>query len=343
MEFSRIVIKSRTEPPRNILSSDQLDGLLKSIDTFEFGSSPNSDTIAVLDTFAVFSARGVQSHNRPHIPNVDSDSGVGDGHLQAEDLCTRHIGTSDTPDDTRTNYLPRADTSIRCSSVVSLQDVALSQPSNVQHSDSANIGGLADNTIALTPSAAQSQASETSDEDWLHNGGISAVHSVPYPNADLELFLMRHYTNRVCHLFCAIDTVKSPWKTIHLPRALQGMSELSVTGKTSRIRKALQKALLSVSAWYLSNDHGRHDASDAADAWARTAAMYGFDAIALLKQAVEFDLYCAPRPKYKEFLATMLSMITVNVSKFNLSSSSSCILTTGTGHVWRYEHLRRSP
>lgn len=155
--------------------------------------------------------------------------------------------------------------------------------------------------------------SEASDEDWLQSGDLSTVQISPCPTAELEQYLMRHYMNRVCHLFCALDTAKSPWKTIHLPRALQGMSELSVTGKTSRIRNALQKALFSVSAWYLSNDHGRHDASDAADSWARVAAMYGFDAIALLKQAVEFDLYRAPRPKYKEFLATMLSMITVNV------------------------------
>lgn len=33
----------------------------------------------------------------------------------------------------------------------------------------------------------------------------------------------------------------------------------------------------------------------------------------LLKQAMELDLYAKARPKYKEFLATMLSMITINV------------------------------
>lgn len=150
-------------------------------------------------------------------------------------------------------------------------------------------------------------------DDWLHFQDLAAKNETLLQIPSLEQFLMRHYMERVCHLFCAIDTAKSPWKTIHLPRALQGMAELSVTGRTSKVRNALRNALLSISAWYLTNDHRRHGAIGEADQWAQVASKFGFDAIALLKQAVEFDLYIAPRPKYKEFLATMLSMITVNV------------------------------
>lgn len=248
----------------------------------------------------MFTVKDAWGYTWVHSTADDSESLMSSQHAQIEETCN----PSATP----------------------VQNAAPSQHSGVRYNASPNNARAAVNSTPLASYASpteddvvQGQASELSDEDWLHNVDISANQNLPYSSVELELFLMRHYTNRVCHLFCALDTAKSPWKTIHLPRALQSMSEFSVTGKTSRIRKALQKALLSVSAWYLSNDHGRHDATDAADSWARIAAMYGFDAIALLKQAVEFDLYRAPRPKYKEFLATMLSMVTVNVSKLPLA------------------------
>jgi len=151
------------------------------------------------------------------------------------------------------------------------------------------------------------------EDYWLGAGGSPS--SNPRSGLDLDHFLMRHYAERVCHLFCVIDTVKSPWKTIHLPRALQSMGELSVTGKTTTVRSALCNALLSISAWYLSNDHHRHQNTELGQRWADVAAKYGYNAIAKLKNAVESDMYTSPKPKYKEFLASMLSMVTINVSQ----------------------------
>lgn len=148
--------------------------------------------------------------------------------------------------------------------------------------------------------------------DWLDAGGSPP--GSPHSSVDLDRFLMRHYAERVCHLFCVVDTPKSPWKTIHLPRALQSMGELSVTGKTTTVRSALCSALLSISAWYLSNDHHRHQNTELGQRWATVAAKYGYNAIAMLKQAVASDMYSSPKPKYKEFLASMLSMVTINVS-----------------------------
>jgi arginine metabolism regulation protein II len=183
----------------------------------------------------------------------------------------------------------------------------------------------------------------SSSYDWLQSQNISASDLSLYTAPALNRFLMRHYAERVCRLFCAMDTPKSPWKTIHLPRALQAMGELSVTGKTSRVRNALLNALLSISAWYMSNDHQRHNANDQADRWAEAAARYGFDAISLLKQAVDTDLHGEPRPKYKDFLATMLSMITVNVSAPQdpgLSMYHAYISLPG--HVGGHEHMWRA-
>lgn len=153
---------------------------------------------------------------------------------------------------------------------------------------------------------------QAAERDWLDAGGSPT--SSPHSGLDLDHFLMRHYAERVCHLFCVIDTVKSPWKTIHLPRALMSMGESSVTGKTTTVRSALCNALLSISAWYLSNDHQRHQNTELGRRWADVAARYGYNAIAMLKRAVDSDMYSSPKPKYKEFLASMLSMVTINVS-----------------------------
>lgn len=139
-----------------------------------------------------------------------------------------------------------------------------------------------------------------------------------------EQLLMEHYRNRVVNLFCVIDNAKSPWKTIHLTRVLQCAGELSFGGKTTTIRNALRNALLAISAFCLSNDHRSGQRLEDAEKWETIASRYRCDAIGLLKDAVQSHLHQEERPKYKEFVATTLSMITINVGLhlFALSSPS---------------------
>lgn len=158
---------------------------------------------------------------------------------------------------------------------------------------------------------------------------------VPVAISSQERYLMSHYRDRVVNLFCVIDNAKSPWKTIHLPRVLQCAGELSIGGTTTRILDALRKSLLSISAFYLSNDHRTHRRNDDAESWGTVASRYRCDAIGLLKHAVETDLYAGQRPKYKDFLATMLSMITINARRILFptpSLGSSLILLAG--YLW---------
>lgn len=131
-----------------------------------------------------------------------------------------------------------------------------------------------------------------------------------------ERYLLRYYIEKVVQLSCVVDNEKSPWKTIHLPRALQGIGQLSVQGTTSGIRNALKSDLLSISAFQLSNHHRFLKNKDEASRWFRAASQYRCDAIGLLKLAMERDLYSQSHPKYKDFLATMLSMISINVSGY---------------------------
>ncbi|KAB8275402.1 fungal-specific transcription factor domain-containing protein [Aspergillus minisclerotigenes] len=128
-----------------------------------------------------------------------------------------------------------------------------------------------------------------------------------------ENFLMYHYSHRVLYLFSVIDHEKSPWKTVHLPIALQAMGELSMQGSTSMIREALLCTLLGISSFLLSNDGQSHMRADDAIGWRATASKYRCKAINLLRNAVECYFYAKSPPKYKEFLATTLSMITMDV------------------------------
>ncbi|CAG9990775.1 unnamed protein product [Clonostachys byssicola] len=127
-----------------------------------------------------------------------------------------------------------------------------------------------------------------------------------------ENFLLDHYSKRVLYLFCVIDHGKSPWKSIHLPRALQARGECTVHGSTSMIREALVNTLLAISAFFLSNDCQSMFQLDDALGWWSAADAYRCRAINLLRNAVECDLHSRAPPKYKEFLATALSMVTMN-------------------------------
>ncbi|KAH7034527.1 fungal-specific transcription factor domain-containing protein [Microdochium trichocladiopsis] len=156
---------------------------------------------------------------------------------------------------------------------------------------------------------------------WWTDDSSNAITYNPSPSymPEVERFLMNHYVHRVVHLFCVTDYEKSPWKTIHLPRVLQSAGQLSLYGSTSKIRDALRNALLSISAFYLANDSNSRSCEKEAGTWANDAIKFKGRAIKLLKETVESSTPHS-RPKYKELLATMLSMITINVMSGDTST-----------------------
>jgi arginine metabolism regulation protein II len=175
------------------------------------------------------------------------------------------------------------------------------------------------------PTHSRHQNNTSSDDDthgsrqlsrnlWWKDDSSTIIHNPsPSPIPELERFLLNHYVHRVVHLFCVISYEKSPWKTIHLPRVLQSAGQLSLHGSTSTVRDALRNALLSISAFYLANDSRSRGCDSEAERWEEDAIMFRGRAIKLLKETVERSTPQS-RPKYKELLATMLSMITINAS-----------------------------
>lgn len=148
---------------------------------------------------------------------------------------------------------------------------------------------------------------------WRGPNGSIIFNPSPAYLPPLEQFLMHHYACRVVRLFCVIDNIKSPWQRIHLKRTLQSTGQMNIGGSTTRIQHALRNALLSISAFTLSNDSTSRGHQDEATRWENEAMIFRGKAFKLLKDSVERGFQHDSSPKYKDYLATMLSMISINV------------------------------
>ncbi|KAL4891042.1 fungal-specific transcription factor domain-containing protein [Aspergillus ambiguus] len=321
------------EPLASTLDWDQVDSILRYLDSLELVINSNSEEVSAnIQNFGVFSvSQGISptpgdgiNAPSPYIPKTfqpesgyelifdpDSvllDSELSHGTSEAEaawNLCNLHeeqlpLGLS--------NQQELATSGIMVPLAVNSNSGDLSENAACAHN--LELGPLMFQGDTLSSFANKNEQGFPPLTNPLENLEISPQ----------ERLLMNHYRNRVVNLFCVIDNAKSPWKTIHLPRVLQCAGELSFGGATTRIRDALRKSLLSISAFYLSNNHQAHNRKSEAESWGTVASRYRCDAIGLLKYAVETDLYADKRPKYKEFLATMLSMVTINVMSGDTST-----------------------
>ncbi|KAJ5688067.1 hypothetical protein N7536_010686 [Penicillium majusculum] len=323
----------RLMPAEYTLDWDQVDGILHYLDSLESVVNPRSEDVSAnIQNFGVFrvqqsTSEGVDEHNvtPPCTAEVCQPE---DGY----DLIFDPESVSMESEPWNDNSEAGAAWSL-CNLHGQPLTLDFTQQQELAHAVPVPPGNAL-NPPAYTRHVAQSQPLE-SEEPILPQGGerntpnktqhisspmTNTLESLVVPSQ--ERLLMRHYSHRVVNLFCVIDNSKSPWKTIHLPRVLQSAGELSFGCTTTRIRDALKNSLLSISAFCLSNDHRSHHRAEEARNWGTIASRYRCDAIGLLKYAVETDLYADKRPKYKEFLATMLSMITINVMSGDTSTCS---------------------
>ncbi|CAH0020799.1 unnamed protein product [Clonostachys rhizophaga] len=152
---------------------------------------------------------------------------------------------------------------------------------------------------------------ETGSFGLYENGVDLASRSVTLGRT--EKFLIHYYSKRVVNLFCVIENGTSPWKSIHLPKILHAVGEITIEGETSRICEALVRSCLSISAFCLSNDCGLRLQETKALRWEQLANEFRLQAIRLLRNAMQNDFYPNNGVKYTDFLATTLSMITIDV------------------------------
>ncbi|KAJ5786796.1 fungal-specific transcription factor domain-containing protein [Penicillium pulvis] len=141
---------------------------------------------------------------------------------------------------------------------------------------------------------------------WREPNGTIMSNPSPTYLPPLEQFLLHHYMRRV------------------------STGEMNIEGSTSHIQHALRNALLSISAFTLSNDSTSRGNHDEANRWANEAMIFRGKTFKLLKDSVERGFQSESSPKYKDYLATMLSMISINVT------SSDIFLPTD--HLREYRH-----
>ncbi|RDW62246.1 hypothetical protein BP6252_11679 [Coleophoma cylindrospora] len=128
--------------------------------------------------------------------------------------------------------------------------------------------------------------------------------------------LIHHYVQNVVDIMASISTDSSPWKSVHLPRALQGSGEIEATGQTSNSRNALLHAILSTSAYNLASQflHTKQEEL------ARQYRILGQDlfckTVYLIQSCMQEEID-GRGPKYKELLAAMLSVISIGVMSGN--------------------------
>lgn len=125
--------------------------------------------------------------------------------------------------------------------------------------------------------------------------------------------LLDHYSRNVLRIFSILDNKNTPWSSFHLPRALQCCSELEVVGKSTPARSALLHAILSVSTYNLQCRHASENQDAVARKWAELGMKYRMEALQFLKTSAGNPLVATTNAEYKELLAAMLSMVTVDV------------------------------
>ncbi|KAH8805348.1 fungal-specific transcription factor domain-containing protein [Xylogone sp. PMI_703] len=162
--------------------------------------------------------------------------------------------------------------------------------------------------------------------------------SPPFPqilpkNAQYLLF---HYLSQVSHTMSPRNIDSStlmPWKTIHLPCAMNALGELSAFGVTNYAKASLLHSLLAISAFHLDAkyrtslpgiDKGGNYRSVG---WGNIAQRYKQAAAMNLQKCLELEsIRGASKAKYKEILMAVLSMVTIGVISGNTADSHSYLL-----------------
>lgn len=125
--------------------------------------------------------------------------------------------------------------------------------------------------------------------------------------------LLDHYCQHVLPIFSILENGNTPWRHLHLARSFQCSSELEITGTSTSARKALLYAVLACSAYNLHNRYLCQEQGDTLACWARVAFDHRLQAVKCLRESAAARDVASTNAEYKELLAAMLSMVTIDV------------------------------
>ncbi|KAK1517750.1 uncharacterized protein CCOS01_12007 [Colletotrichum costaricense] len=151
------------------------------------------------------------------------------------------------------------------------------------------------------------------DFDLILTGPKTFTSSLP----ETTFFLLDHYKSNMLDSFTPKRNRCPPWKFLHLPSALQAVSEISIWGSTDPVKTSLLYGILSVCAYNLeasSNANG-----EVAGFWGLAASEFSRtarDQLSLGRLPCAGDLWPS---QLNEFVMATMSMNTISVmsGKFN--------------------------
>ncbi|KAL4783778.1 fungal-specific transcription factor domain-containing protein [Aspergillus varians] len=301
------------EPPRTVLSDRKLDSLLLQIEA----DAPTSGPFTVAcGPFAAFTA--VQTET-----GTETNTGQ-EGNVSCCDGLTRTLYTlagfearsgqcsEISVDDFLQSLTQSPDPTSPTCSPVGVPLLAIHGTNSEPESWNSSSLSSSESPAVFTPSRVPGSPDETTD--------ISSVTTSPTPPNPFQVpdqvkYLLNHYTTDILDLMTVVPTPKCPWKTVHLPRALQGCGELAFRGTTSHARNALLHAVLTISAYNLASGQ----ALDACS-WREVALNHTSRSLTYLKASLQPGCPVLEKGKYKEILAAMLSMVTIEVCSGDTNS-----------------------
>lgn len=138
--------------------------------------------------------------------------------------------------------------------------------------------------------------------------------------------LMDHYMQHVVHLMQPVSHPRNPFKTVYLPLALHGSSQLEQSGRRSQLQSASIAAfhsLLSTAAANLQRMQGEQEALE------QLACHHKQRSLIALQSALE-----TKSTPYRDLMTAILSLVSADVSLYSLGGgvSTDCGLDNGRRH-----------
>lgn len=130
--------------------------------------------------------------------------------------------------------------------------------------------------------------------------------------------LLNYYSSRIIEgLSMSQEQKAQPWTQLHLPCAMSALAEVMIHGQAKNLSKiALFYALLSISAYTIG--WGERHSSDRFQYWSERGLAHKKKAQHYLQSLLSTSLPKGSRGKYKELLMSVMSMVTIGVSLFQI-------------------------
>lgn len=120
--------------------------------------------------------------------------------------------------------------------------------------------------------------------------------------------LLRHYREHMGIWFSPVRARKNPWSTIHIPIALNTVSELNIWKRASHAKVSVLRSVLAVSAFTLDTEESGF--------WREVGIRNRTVAKLEMQKCLTKELHGPCRAKYKDTLLALLSLVSISVRQY---------------------------